>query len=53
MDGSLDLSIPSQNPADLLPWILGFGAQVEVLSPKSLREQVKAQLRAALGRYSG
>ena len=53
MDGSLDLSIPAQNPADLLPWILGFGAQVEVLSPKSLREQVKAQLRTALGRYSG
>lgn len=50
-DGSLDVAIPVQHSDDIIPWIMSYGPQVEVLSPKAVREHVKARLRSALGRY--
>jgi predicted DNA-binding transcriptional regulator YafY len=34
-------------------WILQWGADVEVLSPPELRDDVADTLRRALGRYEG
>jgi predicted DNA-binding transcriptional regulator YafY len=36
-DGSVDLTLEAGRPVELLPRILGFGADVEVLEPESLR----------------
>lgn len=32
-------------------WLFGFGTEVEILSPESVRESMKAQARAILGKY--
>lgn len=39
------------NNQRLLKWILGFGANAEVVAPTSLRNQIKATLHAGLARY--
>jgi CRISPR-associated endonuclease/helicase Cas3 len=36
---------------ELLPWVRGWGADVEVLTPPELRERVAAEARAVAGRY--
>lgn len=36
----------------LLPWVLGFGADVEVVEPEELRHEVVARLRAVVGASS-
>ncbi len=50
-DGSLVLELPFSDPRELVMDILKHGAEVEVLDPPGLREQVAAQLAAALARY--
>ncbi len=40
-----------KNDYNLVTWLLGFGAQVEVVEPQWLREQVKASLQNTLARY--
>ena len=50
-DGSYVLEIPYANPTELIMDILKHGAEVEVLSPPSLRQLVAEQLRASLKRY--
>ncbi len=51
-NGHYRLTIPYNNPTELILDIMRYGAEVEVISPVSLREQVKAQLKQALEQYS-
>jgi predicted DNA-binding transcriptional regulator YafY len=50
-DGAWRLEVPYSNPTELVMDILKYGRDVEVLRPKALRQQVAAELTAALGRY--
>jgi predicted DNA-binding transcriptional regulator YafY len=51
-DGSLVLEIETSGWWDLKQWILGFGAEAEVLDPPELREEMRAELERACGRYA-
>jgi predicted DNA-binding transcriptional regulator YafY len=51
-DGSYVLEVPFNSHKELLMDILRFGPEVEVLAPRSLREQVAASLEEASARYS-
>ena len=46
--GTLD---DTGRPLELIPWILGWGADVEVLEPAEVREAVAEALRRAAGVY--
>jgi len=50
-DGSYELRIPYSDPRELVMDILKHGADVEVISPESLRNAVAEHLQNALGRY--
>ena len=50
-DGSYRLQIPFSDPRELLLDILRYGPEVEVLSPASLRREVKLRLEEALKKY--
>lgn len=50
--GGLQLSLQLQGTTELLSWILGFGAEVQVLAPASLRKTVAEELQRALKYYS-
>lgn len=51
VDGSYILSIPYSDERELLLDILRQGAEVEVLSPKALREKVKTEHAKAINLY--
>lgn len=51
-DGSYSLEVPYSDPRELALEILRFGADVEVLGPPELREEVAGRLKAAAARYS-
>ncbi len=48
---TIELTVTTHDSHEFRWWILGFGAYVEVLEPKSLREAIGAQLMEAAGRY--
>jgi predicted DNA-binding transcriptional regulator YafY len=50
-DGSYVLEVPFSSDKELAMDILRYGADVEVVSPKSLREEIGARLKAAASRY--
>jgi len=50
-DGSYELAVPYGDPRELIMDILKYGADVEVLEPKALRQQVSQCLQAAAERY--
>jgi len=50
-DGSLVLEVPYSDQRELLLDVLKFGAEVEVLEPPELREEVRSRLRRALSQY--
>ena len=52
-DGSLLLTLPASHPAEILMSILGHGAEVEVLAPDWLREQVAGEIKRMGERYGG
>jgi predicted DNA-binding transcriptional regulator YafY len=52
-DGSYVLEIPYADSRELVRDVLKHGADVVVLSPKELREQVEGRLREALAPYQG
>ncbi|MCR4298896.1 MAG: WYL domain-containing protein [Gallionella sp.] len=47
----VELRIPYSDPRELVMDILKHGADVETVSPKSLRDEVIQHLRTALSRY--
>lgn len=50
-DGSLTWQARVSGTLEILPWILGWGADVEVLEPGVLREEVAGILHRAAARY--
>jgi predicted DNA-binding transcriptional regulator YafY len=50
-DGSYVLEVPFSSDKELAMDILRYGADVEVMAPKSLREEVGARLKAAAAKY--
>ncbi len=50
-DGSLIWRARVAEPQEMLPWIRGWGADVEVLEPKELREQMMGEARRLAGVY--
>ncbi len=50
-DGSLLLELHLSAVEELKTWVLGFGADVQVLEPDSLREQIAEELQRALQKY--
>ena len=51
-DGSYELKIPYRDSRELVMDILRHGADVVVMEPTELVEEVKARLKGALERYS-
>ncbi len=42
-DGKLLFEIKA-NPEEIKRWIIGYGASVEVIEPKTLREEIKDEV---------
>jgi len=51
LDGAWVLSLPFSDPRELVMDILKYGADVEVLAPAELRDEVQAQHARAAARY--
>ena len=47
-DGSVYLSFTSNQTQELKFWIMSFGSAVKVISPESLKEEIKKEYLAAL-----
>jgi proteasome accessory factor B len=45
-NGAIEVAVPASNPAALASWVLGLTDHAEVLSPKVVREDFVARLRA-------
>lgn len=52
-DGSLVWRCRVTGVHEIRIWILGWGADAEVLAPQELRKQLSAELRRAAARYAG
>ena len=50
-DGSLTWRARVSGTLEIRPWILGWGADVEVLEPEALRREIGAIVHAAAARY--
>jgi CRISPR-associated endonuclease/helicase Cas3 len=50
-DGRCILRVKIAEPIEMLPWIRGWGPQVEVLAPAWLRQQVSEDLLRAVAMY--
>lgn len=50
-DGSVMWEAPIAEPQEMLPWIRGWGADVEVLEPADLRERVASEAEATVRLY--
>lgn len=49
-DGWVEVRFPDADPQRLLPWIIGCGADAEVLSPTEVRREAVERLRELAGR---
>ena len=52
-DGSLTWRAKVSGTLEIRSWILGWGADVEVLEPAPLRAEIAGIVRAATDRYAG
>jgi proteasome accessory factor B len=50
-DGGVELAVTVAGIVEIQPWILSWGASVEVLEPIELRDAVAAAVRTAAARY--
>ena len=50
-DGSIILDIKTSGAWELKRWVLGFGADAEIIEPKRLRKEMAAELADCLRRY--
>lgn len=51
-DGSLLWSATIAEPQEMVPWIRGWGADVEVLQPQELREKIRKEVKKMAHIYS-
>jgi len=47
----VELTMEVAGTTELKTWILGWGDQVEVLEPESLREEIAAEVARVAGKY--
>lgn len=52
-DGSADFHVQVDGLGEITWWILGYGDQVEVISPPALRTRVAAVAKAMMEKYAG
>jgi predicted DNA-binding transcriptional regulator YafY len=50
-DGSIEIRYRVSDVAELVRWVLGWGAQAEILRPPSARENIAALARQISGKY--
>jgi proteasome accessory factor B len=50
-DGRLELRMVIAEPAEIRPWILGWGKECEVVAPAGLRDSIQAELEEAVAAY--
>ena len=50
-DGLVYLKFSSNQKKQILSWVLGFGAAVEVLAPESLKAEIRANAEKILEKY--
>ncbi|MBI9080804.1 MAG: WYL domain-containing protein [Pseudodesulfovibrio sp.] len=50
-DGRCELAFTAQSETEVLSWVLGFGANIEILRPHALREAVQSEIERSLGYY--
>ena len=50
-NGQIQLTVNIEDTAQLRWWILGFGDQIEVVAPQSLRKDISQQLNDAVKKY--
>lgn len=50
-DGTCTIRFTAQSEVEVVKWVLGFGADAELIAPENLRQKVIDEHRAALGRY--
>lgn len=50
-DGGAELRLRVASEIEMRPWVLGWGSQVEVVGPESLREHVAASMREGAALY--
>ena len=53
LDGTVDLFLEVERVDELLPWVIGFGDQVEVLQPEELRNAIGEWAERIARIYSG
>jgi proteasome accessory factor B len=51
-DGSAILTLRVRNTFDFRQWVLGWGAEAEVLEPETLRNQIIEHTQELLERYT-
>ncbi|SOB58964.1 conserved protein of unknown function [Pseudodesulfovibrio profundus] len=51
-DGQCELEVTAQSETEVLSWVLGFGANAEVVEPASLRQAVEAELISMTKTYN-
>jgi predicted DNA-binding transcriptional regulator YafY len=51
-NGALLLQFQASGRFEIVRWVLGWGEHVEVLAPRTLRQEVAASLQAAAGQYA-
>jgi proteasome accessory factor B len=52
-DGGCELSMRVSGTREVRAWVMGWGSDVEVLAPQSLREEVCSHARTLVERYNG
>ncbi len=45
------MTLDAEGWEEMVSWVLGFGAQAEVIEPKALRERVLKEARGIVARY--
>ena len=50
-DGGIEMSVRVASEIEMRPWVLGWGSQVEVIAPASLREHVAESMREGAQMY--
>lgn len=52
-DGGLEMTLEVAGTAEVKRWLLGYGAEVEVLEPASLRSELAVEIKKLCGIYLG